>query len=274
MRKPAGVSFAFGGKLITFGLPSIPVQQMPQPCPRPVYISQVITESEFLTRSTVLQEALGSGNLLSYCQSKIQQASPPCEKMLWQFLKVTSEHDSRLQFLRLLGFSKDELQKKVDACLKKDLKLGGSPSQFEAVDLKSDGPHTFCHKASKHTAEAASASSAFFDELVPQSMTPWEIPTTEDSDGLLSQALLLGELRSAVELCLKEERFADAIILAQAGGAELLKWTQEHYLAKRRTKISPVLPIMQERKEWDCLGLDKWRPMPWAWCLESTASLR
>lgn len=78
----------FGGKLITFGLPSIPVQQMPQPCPHPVYISQVITESEFLTRSAVLQEALGSGNLLSYCQSKIQQASPPCEKMLWQFLKV------------------------------------------------------------------------------------------------------------------------------------------------------------------------------------------
>nr|XP_048295126.1 protein transport protein Sec31B isoform X3 [Myodes glareolus] len=249
MRRPAGVSFAFGGKLITFGLPSIPVQQMPQPCPRPVYISQVITESEFLTRSTVLQEALGSGNLLSYCQSKIQQGSPPCEKMLWQFLKVTSEHDSRLQFLRLLGFSKDELQKKVDACLKKDLKLGGSPSQFEAVDLKSDGPHTFCHKASKHTAEATSASSAFFDELIPQSMTPWEIPTTEDSDGLLSQALLLGELRSAVELCLKEERFADAIILAQAGGAELLKWTQEHYLAKRRTRISPLLACVV-KKNW------------------------
>lgn len=83
-----------------------------------------------------------------------------------------------------------------------------------------------------------------------------------DSDGLLSQALLLGELRPAVELCMKEERFADAIILAQAGGAELLKWTQEQYLAKRRTKISPVLPITQERKGWDCLGLDKWRPMP------------
>ncbi|KAM7330263.1 protein transport protein Sec31B isoform X1 [Alexandromys fortis] len=249
MRRPAGVSFAFGGKLITFGLPSIPVQQMPQPCPHPVYISQVVTESEFLTRSAVLQEALGSGNLLSYCQSKIQQASPPCEKMLWQFLKVTSEHDSRLQFLRLLGFSKDELQKKVDTCLKRDLKWEGSPSQLEAVDLKSDGPHTFCHKASKHTAEEASASSAFFDELVPQNMTPWEIPTTEDSDGLLSQALLLGELRPAVELCMKEERFADAIILAQAGGAKLLKWTQEQYLAKRRTKISPLLACVI-KKNW------------------------
>ncbi|XP_040599895.1 protein transport protein Sec31B isoform X3 [Mesocricetus auratus] len=261
MRRPAGVSFAFGGKLVTFGLPSIPVEQLPQPCPRPVYISQVVTESEFLTRSVMLQEALGSGSLLNYCQSKIQQASLPCEKMLWQFLKVTFEHDSRLQFLRLLGFSKDEIQKKVDTCLKSDLQLGGSP-QLEAVDLKRDRPHAFCHQASKHTTEEASASSAFFDELLPQNMTPWEIPTTEDTDGLLSRALLLGELRPAVELCMKEERFADAIILAQAGGAELLKWTQEHYLAKRRTKISPLLACVV-KKNWKDLvcacSLKNWR---------------
>ncbi|XP_052568630.1 protein transport protein Sec31B isoform X3 [Peromyscus californicus insignis] len=261
MRRPAGVSFAFGGKLVTFGLPSIPVQQMPQPCPRPVYLSQVVTESDVLARSAVLQEALGSGHLLNYCQSKIQQASLPSEKMLWQFLEVTLEHDSRLQFLRLLGFSKDELQKKVDTCLKNDLKLGGSPG-LEAVDLKSERPHPFCHQASRHTTEEASASSAFFDELIPQNMTPWEIPTTEDTDGLLSQALLLGELRPAVELCMKEERFADAIILAQAGGAELLKWTQEHYLAKRRTKISSLLACVI-KKNWKDLvcacSLKNWR---------------
>ncbi|KAL6066811.1 hypothetical protein STEG23_038124 [Scotinomys teguina] len=261
MRRPAGVSFAFGGKLVTFGLPSIPVQQMPQPCPRPVYLSQVVTESDFLTRSAVLQEALASGNLLNYCQSKIHQASMPCEKMLWQFLKVTLERDSRLQFLRLLGFSKDELQKKVDTYLKSNSKLGGRP-QLEEVDLKSERPHTFCHQASKHTTEEASASSTFFDELVPQNMTPWEIPTTEDTDGLLSQALLLGELWPAVELCMKEEHFADALILAQAGGAELLKWTQEHYLAKRRTKISLLLACVV-KKNWKDLvctcSLKNWR---------------
>jgi protein transport protein SEC31 len=78
-----------------------------------------------------------------------------------------------------------------------------------------------------------------------------------DTDGLLSQALLLGELRSAVELCLKEERFADAIILAQAGDAELLKWTQERYLAKRRTKTSSVLPVTQEKKGGDGLDLGR-----------------
>ncbi|XP_011285774.3 protein transport protein Sec31B isoform X3 [Felis catus] len=260
MRRPAGVSFAFGGKLVTFGLPSTPAHQVPQPCLRLVFVSQVTTESEFLRRSAELQESLGSGNLLNYCQNKIELTSLQSEKMLWQFLKVTLEQDSRVKFLKLLGYSKDELQKKVATWLKSDLGLGESP-QSEGDD-HSNRQQVFCSQASKHITEEASASSTFFDELVPQSMTPWEIPITEDTDGLLSQALLLGELGPAVELCLKEERFADAIILAQAGGADLLKQTQECYWAKKKSRISSLLACVV-RKNWKDMvctcSLQNWR---------------
>ncbi|XP_053062822.1 protein transport protein Sec31B isoform X8 [Acinonyx jubatus] len=260
MRRPAGVSFAFGGKLVTFGLPSTPAHQVPQLCLRLVFVSQVTTESEFLRRSAELQESLGSGNLLNYCQNKIELTSLQSEKMLWQFLKVTLEQDSRVKFLKLLGYSKDELQKKVATWLKSDLGLGESP-QSEGDD-HSNRQQVFCSQASKHITEEASASSTFFDELVPQSMTPWEIPITEDTDGLLSQALLLGELGPAVELCLKEERFADAIILAQAGGADLLKQTQECYWAKKKSRISSLLACVV-RKNWKDMvctcSLQNWR---------------
>ncbi|XP_058553475.1 protein transport protein Sec31B isoform X10 [Neofelis nebulosa] len=260
MRRPAGVSFAFGGKLVTFGLPSTPAHQVPQPCLRLVFVSQVTTESEFLRRSAELQESLGSGNLLNYCHNKIELTSLQSEKMLWQFLKVTLEQDSRVKFLKLLGYSKDELQKKVATWLKSDLGLGESP-QSEGDD-HSNRQQVFCSQASKHITEEASASSTFFDELVPQSMTPWEIPITEDTDGLLSQALLLGELGPAVELCLKEERFADAIILAQAGGADLLKQTQECYWAKKKSRISSLLACVV-RKNWKDMvctcSLQNWR---------------
>ncbi|XP_012294854.2 protein transport protein Sec31B isoform X8 [Aotus nancymaae] len=254
-------SSEFGGKLVTFGLPSTPAHLVSQPCSRLVFISQVTTESEFLIRSTELQEALGSGNLLTYCQNKSQQALLQSEKMLWQFLKVTLEQDSRMKFLKLLGYSKDELQKKVATWLKSDVGLGESP-QPKGNDLSSDRQQVFCSQASKHTTEEASASSAFFDELVPQNMTPWEIPITKDVDGLLSQALLLGELGPAVELCLKEERFADAIILAQAGGAHLLKQTQERYLAKKKTKISSLLACVVQKNWKDVVctcSLKNWR---------------
>ncbi|XP_012910092.2 protein transport protein Sec31B isoform X5 [Mustela putorius furo] len=261
MRRPAGVSFAFGGKLVTFGLPSTPAHQVPQPCLRLVFVSQVIIESEFLRRSAELWEALESGNLLNYCQDKIEQTSLQSEKMLWQFLKVTLEEDSRMKFLKLLGYSKDELQKKVATCLKSDVGLGESP-QSKGDDLHSNRQQVFCSQTSKHLTEEASASSSFFDELVPQNMTPLEIPITEDTDGLLSQALLLGALRPAVELCLKEERFADAIILAQAGGADLLRRTQECYWAKKKTRISSLIACVV-RKNWEDMvhtcNLQNWK---------------
>ncbi|XP_060261111.1 protein transport protein Sec31B isoform X6 [Ovis aries] len=261
MRRPAGVSFAFGGKLVTFGLPSTPVHQVPQPCLRLVFISQVTTEPELLTQSAELQEALGSGNLLNYCQNKIRQSSLQSEKMLWQFLKVTLEKDSRMKFLKLLGYSKDELQKKVATWLRSDLSLGESP-QSKGDDLNSNRQQAFSIQTSKHTTWEASASSAFFDELIPQNMTPWEIPITEDTEGLLSRALLLGELGPAVELCLKEERFADAIILAQAGGSDLLKQAQERYLAEKKTRIAPLLACIIQKNWKDMVhtcSLKNWR---------------
>lgn len=61
-----------------------------------------------------------------------------------------------------------------------------------------------------------------------------------DTDGLISQALLLGNFEGAVELCMQAERFADAIILAIAGGENLLKDTQKRYFAKHKTKLSLV----------------------------------
>lgn len=51
---------------------------------------------------------------------------------------------------------------------------------------------SFCVQASKHTAKEASASSAFFDELIPQNMTPWEIPTTEGTPALGERSSLHG----------------------------------------------------------------------------------
>ncbi|XP_072476098.1 protein transport protein Sec31B isoform X2 [Notamacropus eugenii] len=246
IRRPTGASFAFGGKLVTFGLPSPPTQQMPQPGSYLIFISQVTTESELLARSKELQEALGSGSLLNYCQSQIQRASSPSERDIWQFLKVALEQESRTRFLKLLGYSKEELYEKMVACLGSGSEVGESPHP-KGDDLRWDR-QAFCRQGSRCSSEELATSSAFFDELVPQNMTPLEIPVTEDTDGLLSQALLLGELDHAVELCLKEERFADAIILAGAGGEQLLQKTQQRYFAQKKSKIASLLACVVEQK--------------------------
>lgn len=61
------------------------------------------------------------------------------------------------------------------------------------------------------------------------SLSDFNICTGDDVDGLISQALLLGNLEAAVNICIQDNRMADAIILAMTGGSELLAKTQYIY---------------------------------------------
>ncbi|KAJ1728453.1 protein transport protein S31, partial [Coemansia sp. Benny D160-2] len=56
---------------------------------------------------------------------------------------------------------------------------------------------------------------------------------SEDAEGLVTRAVLLGDIEGAVELCIEQELFADALILATCGSAELATRAQQAYFAKR-----------------------------------------
>ena len=59
-------------------------------------------------------------------------------------------------------------------------------------------------------------------------------------DGLITQALLTGDFEGAVDLCIHDNRMADSIILAIAGGSDLLQKTQKKYFSKTHTKLTKV----------------------------------
>uniref|UniRef100_A0A8C3ENU3 Protein transport protein Sec31A n=1 Tax=Corvus moneduloides TaxID=1196302 RepID=A0A8C3ENU3_CORMO len=225
IRRPMGASFSFGGKLVTFENSKSPQQpgmeQQQQQHPH-VYVSQVVTEKEFLARSNQLQEAVQSEGFVSYCQKKIDMALADFERNVWAFLKVNFEEDSRVKYLELLGYRKDDLRKKVNT-------------------LKD-------HK--KETEDLGSAKTTF------------NISVSGDVDGLITQALLTGNFESAVDLCLHDNRMADAIILAIAGGQELLSRTQEKYFAKMQSKITRLITAVVT-KNWkeivQSCDLQNWR---------------
>ncbi|XP_044537463.1 protein transport protein Sec31A isoform X10 [Gracilinanus agilis] len=79
----------------------------------------------------------------------------------------------------------------------------------------------------------------------------FNISVSGDIDGLITQALLTGNFESAVDLCLHDNRMADAIILAIAGGQELLARTQKKYFAKTQSKITRLITavVMKNWKE-------------------------
>uniref|UniRef100_A0A7N5ZXF2 Protein transport protein Sec31A n=1 Tax=Anabas testudineus TaxID=64144 RepID=A0A7N5ZXF2_ANATE len=72
---------------------------------------------------------------------------------------------------------------------------------------------------------------------------------SQDVDGLITQALLTGDFEGAVELCLYDNRMADSIILAIAGGAELLEKTQRKYFTKTHSKITKLISAVV-MKDW------------------------
>ncbi|KAK1166448.1 protein transport protein Sec31A-like isoform X3 [Acipenser oxyrinchus oxyrinchus] len=266
IRRPVGSSFAFGGKLITFENPKPSQQQVPQPIPRHVFISQVTTETEFLQRSSELQSALHTGSFSSYCQAKIQKAATDSEKNIWSFLKVNFEDDARSKFLRLLGYSKEELEKKIASCLGKSLHPNGHG--VDANDLAEKMQILSAQRSDESSATGdtspsptSSTQSDFFSNL-PNDKPKFQISTTTNTDGLISQALLVGNFEGAVDLCLNDARFADAIILAISGGEELLKKTLQRYLAKKKTGISVLVSSIVNRNWTDIVqycDLENWK---------------
>ncbi|KAK1164556.1 protein transport protein Sec31A-like isoform X2 [Acipenser oxyrinchus oxyrinchus] len=265
-RRPVGASFAFGGKLITFENPKPAQEQVPQPIPRHVFISQVTTETEFLQRSSELQSALHARSFSSYCQAKIQKAATDSEENIWSFLKVNFEDDARSKFLQLLGYSKEELEKKIASCLGKSLQPNGNG--VDANDLAEKIQILSAQRSDESSAAGDTSSSPtsstqsdFFSNL-PNDKPKFQISTTTDTDGLISQALLVGNFEGAVDLCFNDARFADAIILAISGGEELLKKTQQRYLAKQKTGISMLVSSIVNRKWTDIVqscDLENWK---------------
>uniref|UniRef100_A0AAY4AZJ2 Protein transport protein Sec31A n=1 Tax=Denticeps clupeoides TaxID=299321 RepID=A0AAY4AZJ2_9TELE len=228
IRRPVGASFAFGGKLVSLDN-SQPSQQQQQ---HVVRISQVVTETTFLERSNQLQATLSSGSFVEFCQTKISAAPNEFERTVWSFLKVNFESDSRGKYLELLGYKKEELAQKVSF-----REQSWNVFAFENVCLpQTDG--------------------------LPDAEPVTLVNLLVDVDGLITQALLTGDFESAVDLCLHDDRMADSIILAIAGGPELLEKTQKKYFSKSQSKISKLISAVV-MKDWrnilETCDLHSWR---------------
>uniref|UniRef100_A0A8C6QWY9 Protein transport protein Sec31A n=2 Tax=Nannospalax galili TaxID=1026970 RepID=A0A8C6QWY9_NANGA len=198
-----------------------------------VFISQVVTEKEFLSRSDQLQQVVQSQGFTNYCQKKVDASQTEFEKNVWSFLKVNFEEDSRGKYLELLGYKKEDLGKKIALALNK---VDGSDVRIKEEKQEFD--------------------------LLPSAGGTFNISVSGDIDGLITRALLTGDFESAVDLCLHDNRMADAIILAIAGGQELLARTQKKYFAKSQSKITRLITavVMKNWKEIvESCDLKNWR---------------
>uniref|UniRef100_A0A8C2GJY2 Protein transport protein Sec31A n=1 Tax=Cyprinus carpio TaxID=7962 RepID=A0A8C2GJY2_CYPCA len=252
VRRPVGASFAFGGKLVTFENPSVAPQQQ-QPIARQVQVSQVTTETEFLQRSAELQAALQSGSFTSFCHDKIRSAPSDAEQDIWRFLTVqtfTSTHNYN---------STCDLNP-ISACLGRSL----HPNGLDVNDLAEKMQTLSDQVCVSYGLSGRESPADFFSQLPKKEKdrAPFQIPVSSDTDGLISQALLVGNFEGAVDLCLNDGRYAEAILLSISGGEELLKKTQQHYLQRQTNSVSMLISSVVTQNWCDIVQsceLDNWK---------------
>lgn len=259
IRRPVGASFSFGGKLVTFeNVTGQPQQGAEQPRRQPVFISQVVTEKDFLSRSEQLQHVVQSQGFISYCQKKIDGSQTDFERNVWSFLKVNFEEDSRGKYLELLGYRREDLGEKIALAL----------NRVDGSDVAKDSDRVAQSDGEESPAEEGQLLGERIKEekqecdFLPSAGGTFNISVSGDIDGLITRALLTGNFESAVDLCLHDNRMADAIILAIAGGQELLAQTQKKYFAKSQSKITRLITavVMKNWKEIvESCDLKNWR---------------
>uniref|UniRef100_H3D7K1 Protein transport protein Sec31A n=1 Tax=Tetraodon nigroviridis TaxID=99883 RepID=H3D7K1_TETNG len=249
--RPVGASFAFGGKLVSLENPKPNPQQPQQLSPHVVHISQVVTETDFLKRSDQLQATLNAGTFVDFCQGKIDVAINEFEKTLWSFLKANFESDVRNKYLELLGYNKEELALKVRCSVDptRNAIINLPPVADLSLVPPADNPEDGASDELKEKESVEDSEEEIpLEEHLPINVKPICV-LLSDVDGLITQALLTGNFESAVELCLHDNRMADSIILAIAGGPELLEKTQKKYFAQTRSKITKLISAVV-MKDW------------------------
>ncbi|XP_065910857.1 protein transport protein Sec31A-like [Dysidea avara] len=274
LRRPCAANFAFGGKLVHF------TNTRGAATPKTVTLSQVVTEPNLLERSSLLEGALAKEQYMEFCEHKVQSSETEEDKNLWSFLKVTFETDSRQHYLKLLGYDSTDLSKKfagfstssvagsVDVLQLSQRMEQLASSQAGKAETDSQTAELFVADDDK---EGSGEVSDTFDQLTTSQQPSGAKPTTlpsmtihvdNDIDGMISQALLVGNFEAAVDISVGANRMAEALVLAIAGGSELVSKVLQVYFEKETSPSSKLLSAIVNRT-WSDLArhgnLQNWR---------------
>ncbi|KAF5291494.1 hypothetical protein FQR65_LT01806 [Abscondita terminalis] len=230
LKRPVGATFSFGGKLITFACDGAQAaqEQGATPTVRTVFVSQVITEPELVNKSAQLEQALEYGNFTEYCRNKADSLMDQHKRNIWYFMKANFEENPRAELLNLLGYKIEDVNNKLNDVIGIQNNVDGLVDQFSNLNQVCSYENSF----------------SVDQYVVSDKKTKYVIKTSDDTEGLITQALLLGNLEAVVELCFKAERFADAIIIALSGGSELLARTQYKYLQQSEGYVSSLISAL------------------------------
>ncbi|XP_014223575.1 protein transport protein Sec31A [Trichogramma pretiosum] len=239
LKKPFGASFGFGGKLTTFeNLPVDP--NMPANTNRRVYVSQVITNPDLIQRSNELEAAVKTGQFSDFCKGKADNAKDEHTRKVWNCIGAYFGENVSQELLELLGFELESMNNKLNQFVPHpeiENVTKGIENLNNGINGNTlDGSAAFDAIAEKE--QNKSVSSALTNKKLDVN---FKIDTLNGNEGLITQAILLGNIEAAVALCFDNKKYADAIVLSMAGGAELLAQTRKRYFSEHSGTLNSLI---------------------------------
>ncbi|ODH38272.1 protein transporter SEC31 [Paracoccidioides brasiliensis] len=236
LERPVSVSFGFGGRVISVGLtePSKPGCRTSR-----VKVTPFEVDSNISSATEKFEEALKAGDLRSICESRIQNARSDSDKTDWKVIETLISENPRKQVITYLGFS-NEVDEAADSL--SQLGLGKNEGEVNGVSGASDSRSpggAKRHKRLSSIFDTHADSDSFLTDLSAskgaRTNDPFQIYTGSESeaDRGITRALLLGEFEKALDICLQEDRFSDAFMIAVCGGQKCVDKAQEAYFQKQ-----------------------------------------
>ncbi|DBA02893.1 TPA: hypothetical protein N0F65_005920, partial [Lagenidium giganteum] len=251
LRRPAGASFGFGGKLITIANPKEGAAPNADRR-RMIHMHRIVSEAPLVAEAEELDRSLESKDFRGHCERKIASATNEKEKSVWNFMKILFEKDARQHLLLHLGLDAEKINalnakfvpaapepvnprqdytnERIDSGL-------GAEDVFSAGHIGAEEPAATpldTLPAVKKTLPGEDDTSKRLDAVTPPLYT-------EQSESILMQALLVGNFEVAVNCCLHYNQLADALLLASCGGPELWEKTQRAFFASQQRPVMRVV---------------------------------
>jgi protein transport protein SEC31 len=265
-RRPCGARFGFGGQLVSFSSKNY----------NKVNVNVVVTEPQLVQQSEIFEDVINQQKFGQFCEGKLS-TSEEQDKMIWSFLKVTFEADPRRHYLNLLGYNPVQLAQQVTKWVES---CKAPPSDYvhieeiqeEIATLPLDNEN---EEEQLDEDKNTSTASLFGDSSVDNTFDDFKVepipPAKEgldfsidadNADGMLTQALLVGNFKAAVDICINADRMSEALILSVAGGSDLFQSTQKLFFEKNESSTTKLISLITSRNWSEIVqygNLDNWR---------------
>ncbi|KAF2745961.1 hypothetical protein M011DRAFT_469221 [Sporormia fimetaria CBS 119925] len=212
LKRRAGVSFGFGGKLVRF----IVVNSKSK-----ISISTFAVDTKIGEATESFNKALESGNLTDFCEDKIAKATTEEEKADWTVIETLTSKSPRRKLVDYLGFAEKPEEEQKPEVEEEPAQANGDADEGASFF---DGPSAGGNLLSDLAASKGAKTN-----------NPFQIYTGSESDAdkKITRALMLGNFDAALDVALKEDRLSDAFMIAICGGEKSIAKAQAAYFKQR-----------------------------------------